>query len=72
MKLHEIVTKIETLESGFKVPWEVSRSGVKPNLFGSQICLSNDASADYLSLDEAKVVAVWLVEQLGGKVKWTK
>lgn len=71
MILAQRVKEIEALETTV-VPWEVSRSGVKPTLFGSQICLTNDDSADWLSLDEAKQVAVWLVEQLGGKVKWPK
>jgi len=72
MTLIEIAQQIEALESAVDVPWSVSRSGIKPSFFGSNIALTSSDDADWLSTKEAKQVVEWLVEQLGGKVKWPK
>lgn len=40
----------------------------RPFISGDQISLSTDA--DYASIPEAREAVEYLVEQLGGKVKW--
>ena len=53
------------------VVWtKIFGSRFKPLITGNQICLSNDA--DYASVSEAREAVEYLVEQLGGTVKWKK
>ncbi len=68
--IQERMRRIEMLET-LDVPHIVRTSaGIKLTLFGSQLCFSPDG--DYMTLEDAREVAQWLTEQLGGKVKWSK
>lgn len=70
MKTIDVVSKIEeTLAKQDVVPWEVRR------LFseGLRIGISNEQvsfGGDYEDVGGARRALEWLVDQLGGKVKW--
>ena len=56
-----------------EVPHAVwTKLGLAKNIeiVGNQLSLANDS--DFCDLDEARNAVTWLVEQLGGKVKWDK
>lgn len=72
MILSERIKAIEQLQKDFEVPWQIKRFGIEPTLAGDQIFFVTEASSDCATLEEAKAVAEWLVEQLGGKIKWQK
>jgi len=71
MTIIERIKKIEELEK-IEIPWTVKRSGVNPTIFGTQVCLSDAEYSDFLTVDEAREVAEYLVTQLNGKVKWNR
>jgi hypothetical protein len=52
------------------VPYKVARAFTQPRLevVGDQVCIGED----YLTLDEAREAIAWYVDQLGGKVVWSK
>ena len=58
---------------GIEVPWQVmSCLGLAKHLLivGDQISFAKDA--DFSTIEESRSATTWLVEQLGGKVKWDK
>ena len=68
MTLKERMLKIKELQAAVTTPWHVSRVFGKADLFGEQVTFGMDK--DYVTLDEARESLEWIVEQLGGKVKW--
>ena len=72
MKLKKALEKSKALlEQVERPPWTVCclfSSNMKTNygLFGDQVCLGED----FVSLEDAREGVAWLVDQLGGKVKW--
>jgi hypothetical protein len=66
----DLIRMSKRKEVDFKkqIPWEVKRTGLDPDVYGSQISFTQDG--DYLDLDEAREAVAWLVTQLGGKVTW--
>ena len=64
MKVLERMGKIIELQN-LKTPWEVMRSGIRLEIAGDQINLTNATDADFLTITEARVCAKWLAEQLG-------
>ena len=70
MKIYERLEKIAELET-IEVPYKVKCAfGENIRLFGSNIAFTDDT--DFVSLEDAKIAVAWLVEQLGGTVKWSK
>jgi hypothetical protein len=67
--LKEIQTTLESLD---KPPWSVTRAGLKVSIFGDQVMLTDTEDADYLTLEDSREALTWLVDQLGGTVKWQK
>lgn len=70
MTINERIKEIEKLQK-LEVPWQVSRLGLHVSLFGDQIAFTNEGG-DYVDVMEARQALDWLIEQLGGKVKWSK
>jgi hypothetical protein len=62
------VQKIGKVEVPHAV-WTVLGLAKNIEIVGNQLSLANDS--DFCDLDEARKATVWLVEQLGGKVKWS-
>jgi hypothetical protein len=70
MTLKEKLEKIEELQK-LTTPWKVMRLMGKVELFGNHISFNADGhGGDFVSLEEAREAIDWLVEQLGGQVKW--
>lgn len=69
MTLKEKLEKIEELQE-VTTPWEVMRLVGKIELSGTQISFRADGHGDFVSLEEAREAIDWIVEQLGGQVKW--
>lgn len=70
MKLHERLGKIAELET-IEVPYAVRCVfGDDIRLFGVNIGFTEDA--DFVDLEDAQLAVTWLVDQLGGTVKWGK
>jgi hypothetical protein len=69
-KAVNVIKAVEKAEAEFaaRVPWSVKRTGMNPTLFGSQISLSDNG--DFLTLEEAREVASWLANELGGRLIW--
>ena len=55
-----------------EIPFHVRRlfrdDSFEIEIFGDQLCFGED----YVSLKEAREGMEWIVNQLGGKVKWNK
>lgn len=68
MTLKERVEHIKQLQA-FEAPWEIRRTGIKPQLFGTDLFLT-DGDGDAVTVDEARTIVAWLAEQLGGSVHW--
>lgn len=70
IKAYEEVQKIN--EQLPEYPWHVWTrlfgKKCRPEVLGNQINLGYET--DYCNLDEAREAVEYLVEQLGGKVKW--
>ncbi len=68
LECHKIAKEVTEVE----VPWSVwtkfGSEAKKVRIAGSDICLSED----YASLEDCRQAIAWYVEQLGGKVKWSK
>lgn len=64
------ISEIKKLQE-VQTPFEVRRLIGKVCLQGDQISLS-DNDLDFGSVEEYQNALSWLVEQLGGKVKWQK
>ncbi len=75
MKIHEVLTAIEKLEGESDSPSHKAMCALFPTR-GSIAFSSNQVSfqpeGDYVSIEDAREAAEWLVDQLGGKVKWSK
>ena len=71
LKAYEALEIAKSLDQNLERPWDVTTcAGLEMSLFGDQIMLGKDS--DYLSLAQARQVAVYLADQLGGTVKWNK
>lgn len=71
MTLKEKFDAIQAIGSKVEVPWTIRRAfngPVQVEVLGDQVSFGED----YLSFEEARAVAAWFVEQLGGKVSWRK
>lgn len=70
MKLHERLGKIEELQT-IELPYVVKCVfGEEIGLFGNNIVFTE--SSDFSSLKDTRIALDWLVDQLGGTVKWSK
>lgn len=69
IEAHKIAAEVADIE----VPWKVWTAffETKKNVHvtGHDVCLGN---GDYKTISEAREAIAWYVEQLGGKVKWSK
>lgn len=71
MNLLQKMQKIAEIEA-VETPWFFSRIFGKVQLFGSQISFYSGGNTDFVDIYEAQQAIEWLVEQLGGQVKWQK
>jgi hypothetical protein len=71
VNLKQTLTRIEELQK-VDVPWEVRRIFGRLELYGNQVCFRSDDDNDSVDIVELQTATQWLVEQLGGKVKWSK
>jgi len=71
MSLKQTLQQIEQLQK-VDVPWVVKRTFGKLELHGNQVCFRSKDDNDYVDMVELQTATQWLVEQLGGKVKWSK
>lgn len=73
LTLKERYDAIQKIGLEIKRPWHVQRftTSLPISIFGDQI-LIGDGDSDYGTLAECREATAWLVEQLGGKVKWQK
>lgn len=69
MTIKERVKQIEKLQE-LEVPFAVRRIVGQITLWGNQIEIGKDN--DFASLNETRYALEWLVNELGGKVKWQK
>ena len=69
MNLQQRLTKIEELQA-VKTPWEFSRIFGDVQLFGAQFSVYGSSDGDFVSIDEAQKAIEWLVNELGGTIKW--
>ena len=70
MRLINAYNKIQKIEVD-KPPFCTTRlfpTGFRAEVFGDQICFGED----YVDIEEARVGIEWIVNQLGGKVKWER
>lgn len=72
MKLKERLKKIKELEDGVVTPWEVMRIFGRVSIFGHQVSFDSGGNSDYVDSEELKEALTWLVNELGGNVKWDK
>ena len=73
MKLIDKYKAIQEIGAKVEMPYEVycvfpREHGMNIEVWGNQICFGED----YVDFDAARKATEWLVDQLGGKVKWSK
>lgn len=72
MKIIEKYNKIQEIDTTVKLPWKVWTTFYETvpyvDLLGDQISFGGD----YKSLEEVRESLEYLVDQFGGKVKWSK
>jgi hypothetical protein len=71
MNLKQRVEQIKQLEV-IDTPWEFSHVFGKLELYGRQVTIKGSDLQDFVEVSELQSATEWLVEQLGGKVKWSK
>jgi hypothetical protein len=71
MNLKQTLQQIEQLQK-VDIPWQVMRTFGKLELLGNQVCFRSNDDNDYVTMHELQFATEWLIEQLGGKVKWSK
>lgn len=71
MTIAQRVKQIQSLQN-VHTPFSIRRLIGKLELSGDQIWINNGGDQDHGSIDEFKEAAEWIVNQLGGTVKWPK
>jgi hypothetical protein len=70
LKIHERLGKIEELQT-IELTYVVKCVfGEEIRLFGNNIVFTE--SSDFARLEDSRIALEWLVDQLGGSVKWGK
>jgi hypothetical protein len=72
-KLIDRYIEIQKIGTEIEVPFEVKRviGGHRMSIMGEQVSIGSD-DCDFVSVSEAREALEWYVNQLGGKVKWSK
>jgi hypothetical protein len=68
IECHKIAAEISEVEVPWRVWTKFGENSKKVFIHGDQLCLGED----YGNLEEVRSAIAWYVEQLGGKVKWSK
>lgn len=69
LECHKIASRVSEVEIPYKVWTALHENQLSVFIHGTDVCLG---SGDYKSITEAREAIAWYVEQLGGKVKWSK
>jgi lysozyme family protein len=72
MKLIDKWKKMQEIGSGVDVPWHVMRVIDCKKLYVDVNYVSIADNGDMVAPEEARVAVDWVVDQLGGKVRWLK
>lgn len=75
MKQKTLLDKYKAIQAaGYEVdiPWDVMRvlNSKKLSVMANEVSLNDNG--DYVSLQHARESLDWLVDQLGGKIEWSK
>ena len=71
MKLSERIEQVKELQK-VDIPWEFRRIFGRLEMFGNQLCVMGSDQQDYVEIEEMQGAVTWLVNELGGQVKWKK